>query len=187
MLMMLIIMTLEIVAPVTAVMLAAMAMVLTGCLRNMDEAYSRINWESVLLIAGMLPMATALENTGGVQYLADAFIDLLGSIGPLAVVAGFYFFTMLFSQFISNTATAVLFAPIAITTATQMELSPYPFLIAVAVAASMAFATPVASPPNALVMSAGGYSFMDFIKAGVPLQLVLFAVMMLAIPLFFPF
>jgi len=187
MIVMLIMMTFEIVAPVTAVMIAAMAMVLTGCLRNMDEAYSRINWESVLLIAGMLPMAAALEKTGGVQYLSDISIEILGEFGPLAVVAGFYFFTMLFSQFISNTATAVLFAPIAITTAVQMGVSPYPFLIAVSVAASMAFATPVASPPNALVMTAGGYSFMDFIKAGVPLQVILFVIMMIAIPFFFPF
>ncbi|WP_416149761.1 SLC13 family permease [Salipaludibacillus sp. HK11] len=187
MIVMLVMMTFEIVAAVTAVMIAAMAMVLTGCLRNMDEAYSRINWESVLLIAGMLPMAIALEKTGGVQHLSDIFIKVLGELGPLAVVAGFYFFTMLFSQFISNTATAVLFAPIAITTAIQLGVSPYPFLIAVSVAASMAFATPVASPPNALVMTAGGYSFMDFIKVGVPLQVILFIVMMIAIPLFFPF
>ncbi|MCE7792122.1 SLC13 family permease [Salipaludibacillus sp. CUR1] len=187
MLLMLLLMTFEITAPVTAVMLAAMAMVLTGCLRNMDEAYSRINWESVLLIGGMLPMATALEKTGGVEFLSNVMIDWLGSLGPLAVMTGFYFFTMLFSQFISNTATAVLFAPIAITTALQMSVSPYPFLIAVSVAASMAFATPVASPPNALVMTAGGYSFMDFVKAGVPLQIILFIVMMFTIPLFFPY
>lgn len=184
---MLAMMTLEIVPAVTAVLIAAVLMVITGCLRNSDDAYSRINWESVVLIAAMLPMATALENTGGVLYLSELIIGLLGLYGPLALMGGFYFTTMLFSQFISNTATAVLFAPIAITTAINIGSSPYPFLIAVSVSASMAFATPVASPTNALVMTAGGYKFSDFVKVGVPLQLVIWAVMMLTIPYFFPF
>lgn len=187
MLFMLIMMTLEIVPAVTAVVIAAVLMVITGCLRNMDDAYSRINWESVVLIGAMLPMATALEATGGVQFLADGMVNGLGEYGALAIMAGFYLATMLFSQFISNTATAVLFAPIAITVAMNMELSPYPFLLAVSIAASMAFATPVASPTNALVMTAGGYKFIDFVKIGVPLQIVLFIVMMIAIPFFFPF
>nr|WP_090888674.1 SLC13 family permease [Evansella caseinilytica] len=187
MLAMLLMMTLEIFPPVTAVILSAIAMVMTGCLRNMDDAYSRINWESVVLIGAMLPMASALEKTGGITLLSNLFIQSLGSLGPLAVMAGFYFSTMLFSQFISNTATAVLFAPIAVTSALQMGVSPYPFLIAVSVAASMAFATPVASPTNALVMTAGGYTFFDFVKIGIPLQIVLFIVMIFFIPVFFPF
>ncbi|MCT8138945.1 SLC13 family permease [Anaerobacillus sp. CMMVII] len=184
---MLVMMTLEIVPAVTSVLIAAVLMILTGCLRNMEDAYGRINWESVVLIAAMLPMATALEKTGGILYLSDLIIGTLGGYGPLALMGGFYFTTMLFSQFISNTATAVLFAPIAITTAINVGASPYPFLIAVSVAASMAFATPVASPTNALVMTAGGYKFSDFVKVGVPLQLVIWAVMMLTIPYFFPF
>lgn len=184
---MLLMMTLEIVPAVTAVLISAVLMVLSGCLRNMDDAYGRINWESVFLIGAMLPMATALEKTGGITYLSDGLIGILGDYGFLAVMAGFYFLTMLFSQFISNTATAVLFAPIAITTALSLGASPYPFLIAVAVSASMAFATPVASPPNALIMTAGGYKFSDFVKVGVPLQLVIWIVMMFAIPFFFPF
>ncbi|WP_216829190.1 SLC13 family permease [Alkalihalobacterium elongatum] len=187
MLLMLILMTFEIVPAVTAVILAAVLMVITGCLRNMDDAYGRINWESVILIAAMLPMATALENTGGVQFLADGLVSVLGGYGPLAVLAGFYLATMFFSQFISNTATAVLFAPIAVTAAVNMEVSPYPLLLSVSIAASMAFATPVASPTNALVMTAGGYKFSDFVKIGVPLQLLLFIVMLFAIPFFFPF
>ncbi|MBU9723894.1 MULTISPECIES: SLC13 family permease [Bacillaceae] len=186
MLLMLILMTFEIVPAVTAVLIAAIGMVLTGCLRNMDDAYSRVNWQSVILFGAMLPMAIALENTGGVLYLSDMFVSTLGSFGPIGVMGGFYLCVMIFSQFISNTATAVLFAPIAITSAIQLGVSPYPFLIAVSVAASMAFATPVASPPNALVMTAGGYSFMDFFRAGIPLQVVLFIVMMFAIPFFFP-
>ncbi|OLO42887.1 SLC13 family permease [Alkalihalophilus pseudofirmus] len=187
MLMMLFLMTFEIVPAVTAVIIAAVLMVITGCLRNMDDAYGRINWESVILIAAMLPMATALENTGGVQFLADGLISLLGGYGPLAVMAGFYLATMFFSQFISNTATAVLFAPIAVTAAVNMGVSPYPLLLAVSIAASMAFATPVASPTNALVMTAGGYKFSDFVRIGVPLQLILFIVMLFSIPFFFPF
>ncbi|MFN7252262.1 MAG: SLC13 family permease [Anaerobacillus sp.] len=184
---MLIMMTLEIVPAVTAVLIAAVLMIITGCLRNMEDAYGRINWESVVLIAAMLPMATALEKTGGVLYLSDLIIGILGIYGPIALMGGFYFSTMLFSQFISNTATAVLFAPIAITTAINVGASPYPFLIAVSVAASMAFATPVASPTNALVMTAGGYKFSDFVKVGVPLQIVIWIVMMFTIPYFFPF
>lgn len=187
MLAMLVMMTIEIVAPVTAVLIAAAAMILSGCLRNMNEAYESINWESVILIGAMLPMATALEKTGGVDYLSQTIINTLGDYGPLAVMAGFYFFIMLFGQFISNTATAVLFAPIAAVTALQLGVSPYPFMITVAVAASMSFATPVSTPPNAMVMTAGGYSFMDFVRAGVPLQLILFIVMLFVIPFFFPF
>lgn len=187
MLAMLVTMTLEIVPAVTAVVIAAVLMVITGCLRNMDDAYGRINWESVILIAAMLPMATALEKTGGVQLLSENIVDMLGPYGPLAIMAGFYLATSFFSQFISNTATTVLFAPIAVTSAISFGVSPYPFLLAVSVAASMAFATPVASPTNALVMAAGNYKFIDFVKVGLPLQLVLWVVMMFTIPFFFPF
>ncbi|MGO4886963.1 SLC13 family permease [Anaerobacillus sp. MEB173] len=184
---MLVMMTFEVVSAVTAVIIAAMLMVMTGCLRNMDDAYGRINWESVVLIAAMLPMATALEKTGGVQLLSENIVQMLGGYGPLAVMAGFYLLTTFFSQFISNTATAVLFSPIAVTAAISMGVSPYPMLLAVSIAASMAFATPVASPTNALVMTAGGYKFSDFVKVGVPLQAVIWFVMMFAIPFFFPF
>ncbi|MBV1726669.1 MAG: SLC13 family permease [Eubacteriales bacterium] len=184
---MLVMMTLEIVPVVIAVLVAAFLMVITGCLRNMDDAYSRINWESVILIASMLPMATALEKTGGVLFVSENLVTMLGGYGPLAVLAGFYILTTLFSQFISNTATAVLFAPIAITAAINLGISPYPFMLAVSVAASMAFMTPVASPVNALVMTAGGYKFSDFAKIGVPLSLIVGVVMIVVIPLFFPF
>src|SRR5699024_5783979 len=105
-------------------------------------------WESVILFAAMLPMANALENTGGVQFISDSVINTLGSFGPIAVLIGFYILTTVLSQFISNTATAVIFAPIAITSAIELGVSPYPFVITVAVAASMAFSTPIASPTN---------------------------------------
>lgn len=186
MLAMLVAMTLEVIDPVIIVLIAALLMVLTGCVRSMEDGYRKINWESIVLIAAMLPMATALEKTGGVQYISNTVISLLGDYGPIAVLAGFYVLTMIISQFISNTATAVIFAPIAITTALELGVSPYPFVITVAVAASMAFATPVASPTNALVMNAGGYKFIDYVKVGVPLQLILTIVSLIFIPIFYP-
>ncbi|WP_070120300.1 SLC13 family permease [Bacillus marinisedimentorum] len=187
MLLMLILMTFGIVETVTAVLIAAMLMAASGSLRTTKEAYNSINWETVILLGGMLPMATALEKTGGVKFISDGMLDLLGSFGAYAVMAGFYFVTMLLSQFISNTATAVIFAPIAVTAAEQMGVSPYPLLIAVAVSASMAFSTPMASPPNALVMTAGSYKFSDFARAGVPLQIILAFIMLILIPVVYPF
>ncbi|OEH86126.1 tricarboxylate transporter [Desulfuribacillus stibiiarsenatis] len=187
MLFMLGLMTLEIVPPVIAVLISAMFMLITGCVRNMDDAYRTINWESVILIAAMLPMATALEKTGGVAFLSETIIQKIGIYGPLAVLAGFYIMTTAFSQFISNTATAVIFAPIAITTALSLGVHPLPFLMTVAVSASMAFATPVASPTNALVMTAGNYKFSDFVKVGLPLQIVIGIVMILTLPMIYPF
>lgn len=186
MLLMIILMISEIFPAVISVLIGAVLMVVTGCLRNMDDAYGKMNWESIILIAAMLPMATALEKTGGMVILSEGIIDLLGGFGALGVLAGIYFITMAFGQFISNTATAVLFAPIAMTAALGMDANPYTFLIAIAVSSSMAFATPVASPTNALVMTAGGYKFFDFVKAGIPLQLIMFVVMMIVIPIFFP-
>ncbi|WP_192599360.1 SLC13 family permease [Sporosarcina limicola] len=180
-------MILEVFPAVISVLIGAVLMIITGCLRNMDDAYGHINWESIVLIAAMLPMATALEKTGGMVILSEGIIQMLGGFGAFGVLAGIYFITMVFGQFISNTATAVLFAPIALNAALSIGVSPYTFLIAVAVASSMAFATPVASPTNALVMTAGGYKFMDFVKVGVPLQIIMFVVMMIAIPIFFPF
>lgn len=186
MLFMLMLMTLELIEPVITVLIAAFLMIVTGCVRSIEDGYRKINWESVVLIAAMLPVATALENTGGVKFISELVINTLGSYGPYAILAGFYFLTMLLSQFISNTATAVVFAPVAITTAIEIGASPYPFVITIAVAASMAFATPVASPTNALVMNAGGYQFKDYVKIGVPLQIVLAIVLLIFIPIFYP-
>lgn len=186
-LLMVALMVFDIVPAVVAVSIGAILMILTGCIRNMDDAYREINWETVVLIGAMLPMAIALEKTGGMELLSEGIIDSLGSFGTLGVLAGIYVLTMLFGQFISNTATAVLFAPIAMNAALMMDSNPTSFLIAVAVGANMSFATPVASPTNALVMTAGGYRFTDFVKAGVPLQIIMFIVMMIALPLLFPF
>ena len=175
------------VAPVTAVIIAALLMVLTGCFRNVEAAYKTINWESVVLIAAMLPMSLALEKTGASAYISDSLVHGLGDYGPFALMAGIYFTTSLLTMFISNTATAVLLAPIALQSATQMGVSPVPFLFAVAVGASMCFASPFSTPPNALVMPAGQYKFIDYIKVGLPLQIIMGIVMVFALPLLFPF
>lgn len=187
MILMVVAMVTNIVPSVVAVLTAAVFMVITGCLRNMEEAYSNINWGSVVLIAAMLPMATAFENTGVDVLISGALVDQLGDLGPYALLAGIYFCTSLLTLFISNTATAVLFAPIALQSAIGMNISPYPFLFAVAVAASMCFASPFSTPPNALVMNAGRYTFIDYVKVGFPLQVIMGIVMIIILPLLFPF
>lgn len=175
------------VAPVTAVMIAGLLMVLTGCFRNVEAAYKTINWESIVLIAAMMPMSLALEKTGVSEYISNSLVSSLGDFGPTALLAGIYLTTSLMTMFISNTATAVLMAPIAMASAVQVGVSPYPFLFAVTVAASMCFASPFSTPPNALVMPAGQYSFMDYVKVGLPLQLIMAVVMILVLPLLFPY
>lgn len=185
-LMMVILMVFEIFPTVISVLIGAVLMILTGCLRNMDDAYSQVNFETIVLIAGMLPIATALEKTGGIMILSEGIIKTLGGLGSLGVFAGIYLLAMTFGQFISNTATAVLFAPIAMNAALAIDANPYTFLIGVAVASNMAFATPVASPTNAMVMTAGGYKVSDFVKIGVPLMAIVFVVMLFTIPFFFP-
>ena len=175
------------VAPVTAVMIAGILMVLTGCFRNVEAAYKTINWESIVLIAAMLPMSLALEKTGASEYISNSLVSELGTYGPLALMAGIYFTTSLMTMFISNTATAVLLAPIAMQSATQIGVSPVPFLFAVTLGARMCFASPFSTPPNALVMPAGQYTFMDYVKVGLPLQIIMGIVMIFVLPLIFPF
>lgn len=175
------------VAPVTSVMIAGILMVLTGCFRNVEAAYKTINWESVVLIAAMLPMSLALEKTGASASISNALVSGLGSYGAFALLAGIYFTTSLLTMFISNTATAVLLAPIALHSAEQLGINPVPFLFAVAVGASMCFASPFSTPPNALVMPAGQYTFMDYVKVGLPLQIIMGIVMVFVLPLLFPF
>ena len=127
-------------------------MVLTGCVRNMEDAYSRINWESIVLMACMLPLATALEKSGGAEFITDAIISLFGSFGTTGILAGICLGVMIIGQFISNTATAVLFAPIALNAALSLGASPHTFMIAVAIAAAMSF-----SPLRSLRRKCVGY------------------------------
>lgn len=175
------------VAPVTAVIIAGLLTVFAGCFRNVEAAYKTINWESIVLIAAMMPMSTALEKTGASALVSQELVESLGSMGPTALLAGIYFTTSLMTMFISNTATAVLMAPIALVAAQQVGVSPYSFLFAVTLGASMCFASPFSTPPNALVMKAGGYTFMDYVKVGLPLQIIIGVVMTFVLPLLFPY
>jgi di/tricarboxylate transporter len=167
---MLVLMVTNLLPVATASMLAALAMILTGCL-TIDDAYEAVDWKSIVLIAGMLPMAIALEKVGLVELAATALTSILGTMSPLVL---------------SNTATAVLIAPIALAAAQNLGLHPQAFLMAVAIAASMAFASPVASPVNTLVMGAGNYKFSDYIKIGVPLILIMMVIVVLVLPLLWP-
>ena len=187
MLAMIAVMVLDIVPGVTAVLSAAVLMVITGCLRNMEEAYGSINWNSIVLIGAMIPMATAFNKTGVTQAISDFLLTGLGDIGPYGLLIAIYAATSVLTMFLSNTATAVLFTPIAMQAAVDMGVSPYPFLFAVAVSASSCFASPFSTPPNALVMSAGNYTFMDYVKVGLPLQIVMGVVMVIVLPLLFSF
>lgn len=183
---MIVVMILDLLPVAAATMLAALAMVLTRCL-TMDEAYDAIDWKSIVLIAGMLPMSTALAKVGLVDVAARALAETLGTTSPQFVLAGLFLVTSLFTQVLSNTATTVIIAPIALAAARDLQVAPHAFLMAVAIAASMAFASPVASPVNTLVMGAGNYRFGDYARVGVPLILLVMALTVLALPLLFPF
>ena len=161
-------------------------MVLTGCL-TMDEAYRAIEWKAVFLIAGMIPLGIAMQKTGAASFVATWMVGLLGVYGPTAVMAGLYVLTSLTSQVMPNPAAAVLLAPIALNTANDLGISPYTLMMTVAVAASAAFLSPVGHPANLLVMGPGGYRFSDYIKVGLPLTLVVLVVVVLVMPIFWPF
>jgi len=184
---MVVMLVIEPIPAVMTVLIAGLLMILTGSVRSTEQAYRAINWKIVVLIACMLPMATALENTGGVAFIADSITSALGGAGPIVVMAGLYIVASVFGVFISNTATAVLFLPVAILAAQDMGVSPLPFVMAVTYAASMSFATPVSTPPNAMVMVAGKYKFFDYMKVGIPLQLIIGFIVIMVLPLFFPF
>ncbi|MHC5226027.1 SLC13 family permease [Ignatzschineria sp. LJL83] len=157
-----------------------------GCI-TMDSAYKSIHWQSIILIVGMFPFAVALQNTGGVDLAVKFLLDMSGGASPRFILAMIFGFTAIIGLFISNTATAILLAPIAIQTASSLGVSPYPFAMAVAIAASAAFMTPVSSPVNTLVVAPGKYSFGDFIKIGVPFVCIVMAIAVFLIPLLFPF
>lgn len=167
--------------------IAALLTVLTGCFRKVEDAYGTINWESVVLIAAMMPMSTALEKTDVSAMMSSSLASTLGEMGPYALIAGIYFTTSFITMFISNTATAVLMAPVALVAAQQIHVSPYSFLMAVALGASMCFASPFSTPPNALVMKAGHYKFIDYVRVGLPLQIIIGVAMTFLLPVFWPF
>ncbi|WP_153556744.1 SLC13 family permease [Roseimaritima sediminicola] len=183
---MLIAMSTGVVANVTAVLLAATLMVISGAFRG-SNAYQSVNWESIVMIAAVMPLATALEKAGALDLVVTAILDSPGLTDPRALFLLLFAVTSLLSQAISNTATSVLIAPLALELARQLDVSPHPLLMGVALAASTSFATPVASPINALVAGAGGYRFGDFLKVGVPLQLLILIATLIIVPLLFPF
>lgn len=172
-----------------AALIACLLLVATQCI-DMDRAYSSINWKSLMLIIGMIPFAAALEKTGGIEIASDALLQIFGgnaAASPRLVLCVLMAFTMLVGLFISNTVTAVLLAPVAITIARALGLDPLPFAMGVAVAASTAFMTPISSPVNALVLGPGRYRFIDFVKLGVPFSALVLAIGVFFIPIFFPF
>jgi len=182
---MLLLMITDLVPVAAASMVAGLAMILTGCL-TIDDAYEAVDWKSIVLIAGMLPMAIALEKVGLVELAANGLTASFGTMSPLVIMGSLFLITSLFTQVLSNTATTVLIAPIALAAAQNMGLQPHAFLMSVAIAASMAFASPVASPVNTLVMGAGNYKFSDYIRVGVPLILLTMAITVLVLPFLWP-
>lgn len=181
---MLLLMVTGLTSNLVAVMLAAFAMVITRCVA-MEEAYSSMNWQTLVLVAGMLPLANALEVTGGSTVIVGSLAAIFSEYGPQVAMAGLFILTSLLSQFISNTATTVLVAPIALDLALDLGYEPTGFLMAVAIAASTAFATPIASPVNTLIVTPGNYRFMDFVRFGVPLQLLALIVTLILVPWLF--
>ncbi|EGL9535362.1 SLC13 family permease [Salmonella enterica] len=175
----------EIPNPIAAII----ACLLMGKFRCIDaeSAYKAIHWPSIILIVGMMPFALALQKTGGVSLVVQGLMDIGGGYGPYMMLGCLFVLCAAIGLFISNTATAVLMAPIALAAAKSMGVSPYPFAMAVAMAASAAFMTPVSSPVNTLVLGPGNYSFSDFVKLGVPFTLIVMAVCIVVIPMLFPF
>ena len=168
-----------------AAVVGAALMVLTGCL-TMDEAYRQIEWKAVFLIAGMLPLGTALDQTGAARLIAENVVGLVGPYGPHAVMLGLVALTFVATCFVPTAALVVLMGPIALNTANNMGLSPYAFMMAIAMAASASFMTPISHPANILVMGPGGYRFSDYLKIGGLLTLVIMAIIIVVLPLFWP-
>lgn len=169
----------------TAMVIGAVLMVLTGCL-TMDEAYKSIEWRSVFLIAGMLPLGMAMETTGTARFLAELVTGTMGSLGPLAVLAGGYLLASLITEPMSNAAATVLIVPIAIDIALGLGADPRPFVLAAVIGASTSFLTPVGHQANVLVFGPGGYRFFDYTRVGGPLNLAIFGATMLVLPLLWP-
>lgn len=185
-LLMILAMIFEWLPPVIAVLLADALLILTRCFRSAKDAVSTISWESVILFACMMSLATAMDNTGLSMVISGGIVSGLGAYGPYAVLGGIMLGTQLLSMFISNTATAVLFAPIALQAATGLGVDPLPFMIGVTVSASMCFMSPISTTPNAMVMSVGRYSFMDYVRVGLPLQIIVIGAMIWLIPMIYP-
>jgi di/tricarboxylate transporter len=182
---MIILMVTGFVPTVIAALIAAIVMVLGGCL-SMEQAYRSVSWSSVILIAAMIPMSIALQVTGGAEFLADALVDSLGSFGPLALMSGVFLLTTALSQVINNSATTVLVSPIVLQAANDLGVSPYPMMMIVAISASTAFLTPIGTTTNLMVSAPGSYSFNDFIKLGLPLVVIFLLLSLALVPMIWP-
>ena len=171
----------------TAAVTGAILCVITGCLKE-KEAYAGIDWVTIFLFAGMLSVATAMDKTGAGKLIADTVVGMMGDHpNPIVLCAVLYLISNVLTQFMSNTASAALLAPIGISIAQSIGADPKPVLMSIGIAASMAFATPMATPPNTLVLGPGGFSFNDYVKVGVPLCIITFIVSVIIIPIFWPF
>ena len=171
----------------TAAVTGAILCVVTGCLKE-KEAYAGIDWVTIFLFAGMLSVATAMDKTGAGKLIADTVVSMMGSNpNPIVLCAVLYLISNVLTQFMSNTASAALLAPIGISIAQSIGADPKPVLMSIGIAASMAFATPMATPPNTLVLGPGGFSFNDYVKVGVPLCVITFVASVIIIPIFWPF
>ncbi|MCB5204536.1 SLC13 family permease [Neorhizobium sp. T786] len=174
------------VPPAVAGLLAAGAIVLSGIM-SVDQAYRAVGWTTVILVGAMMPLSTAMVQTGAAQLMANHLVSLVGDAGPVALLAGLFVLTAVMGQLISNTATALIVIPIGVAAATAMGISPRPVLMSTAVAAAAAFLTPIATPTNLMVMAPGGYAFTDYWKLGLPLLLWFFVVSVFIVPLIWRF
>lgn len=170
----------------TAAVLAAILMVLVAVL-TMDEAYASIEWQSVFLIAGMLPLGIAMAKTGTAEFLSDLIIDLVGDLGPRGIMVGLFILTTIITEFMSNAAAAVLVAPIAISSALTLGIAPQAFAMGVAIAASNSFMFPIGHQASVLVYGPGGYRFFDYTKVGLPLTLLIWVLLIIFLPFIWPF
>ena len=168
-----------------AMVIAAVGMVLTGCL-TIEEAHESIDWRTVFLVAGMLPLGMAMEATGTARYLADIMLDTLGEYGPLALLGGIYLLAALITQAMSNAAAMVLIVPIAVDTALGLGANHLTFTMAVVIGAATSFLSPIGHKANVLVFGPGGYRFFDYARVGALLTVVLLIVSMIFLPLFWP-
>lgn len=177
---------LEIIPILTAALAGALGMILSGCITP-EEAYQAIDWKVIFLLGGILPLGLALQQTGTAEILASTFLKPLTSFGPYALLAGLYLLTAVLTETMSNTASAILLAPVALSAAGNLGVNPIPFLVAITFAASTSFSTPIGYQTNTMIYAPGGYRFFDFTRIGLPLNLIIGAISIWLIPILWPF
>lgn len=175
----------QLLAPVVAVLTAAVLMILFGCFKNVEVALTTIKWQSVIFLASMFPLGTALEKTGTIQYVSEYLITTFHSLGIYGVLTILYVGTSLVTLFTNSTTSTILFAPVALYTAQKLQIDPLLLLVGVAVAANLSFMSPYASPASGMVMSAGGYAYRDYVRIGLPLEIIFAIIMIAVLPLIY--